>query len=64
MYLEESGQSFAAMSADTFPEGFQHRVKRFDTVGSGGFGQGGDRQGRDGAHLLLLVHQAVLDDLH
>jgi len=42
---------------DALPEGLEHRVEGLDTVRRGGFGEGGDGQGADGPHLLLLVHQ-------
>ena len=62
--LEEGGQALAAVGTDALPQGLEHGVEGLDAVRGGGLGQGGQGQGRDGAHLLLLVHQAVLDDLH
>mmetsp|Transcript_241 Transcript_241/g.846 ORF Transcript_241/g.846 Transcript_241/m.846 type:complete len:825 (-) Transcript_241:710-3184(-) len=62
--LQEGGQALAAVLADALPEGTQHGVEGLDAVGRRGLRQGGEGQGRDGAHLLLLVLEAVRDDVH
>mmetsp|Transcript_24317 Transcript_24317/g.61665 ORF Transcript_24317/g.61665 Transcript_24317/m.61665 type:complete len:665 (+) Transcript_24317:276-2270(+) len=61
--LQEGSQALATVLADALPQRAQHGVKGLDTVGAGGLGQGGERQRGDGAHLLLLVLQAVRNDV-
>eukprot|EP00962_Isochrysis_galbana_P056214 scaffold28112_cov112-Isochrysis_galbana.AAC.2 len=53
--LEEGGQPLAAVLPDALPQRLEHRVEGLDA--------GGERERRDGPHLLLLVAQARLDDL-
>lgn len=46
----------SSVLSDTLPQGFEYGVKGLDTVGRGSLSQGGDGQGTDGPHLLLLIH--------
>mmetsp|Transcript_48257 Transcript_48257/g.149019 ORF Transcript_48257/g.149019 Transcript_48257/m.149019 type:complete len:950 (-) Transcript_48257:252-3101(-) len=62
--LQEGGQALAAVLADALPQGPQHRVEGLNAVGRGGLRQSGQRQRRDGPDLLLLVLEAVGDDVH
>lgn len=43
---------------DTLPKRFEDAVKGLNTIGCGGLSQCCQGQGRDGADLLLLVHQS------
>ena len=61
--LEEGGEAFAAVHLDALPQRLEHRVERLDAVGCGRLGERCERQRGDGAHLLLLVLEAVLDDV-
>mmetsp|Transcript_43295 Transcript_43295/g.113771 ORF Transcript_43295/g.113771 Transcript_43295/m.113771 type:complete len:555 (-) Transcript_43295:926-2590(-) len=61
--LEEGRQPLAAVLPDALPQRLQHRVEGFDPVRRGRLGECGEREGGDGAHLLLLVLQPALDDL-
>ena len=49
---------------DPLPEGFQDIIKRLNSVWGGSFSQGSNGQRCDGLHLLVLVCQTVLDDVH
>ena len=54
----------AAVLANALPERHEHRIEAFDAVGGSSFGERGDAESADGAHLLLLVLEPVPDDLH
>ena len=62
--LREGGQGtyFSTMVTNTLPEGLEDGIEGFNTVGSGGFGESGQRQSGDGADLLLLINQTVFND--
>ena len=49
---------------DSLPEGLQDIIKGLNTIGGSSFSQGSNGQRCDGLHLLILVCQAVLDDVH
>eukprot|EP00968_Pinguiococcus_pyrenoidosus_P024619 scaffold4871_cov260-Pinguiococcus_pyrenoidosus.AAC.6 len=62
--LQEGRQALATVRPDALPERHQHAVEGLDPVGVRGLRQGRDGERGDGAHLLLVVHEAVLDDVH
>mmetsp|Transcript_35590 Transcript_35590/g.84480 ORF Transcript_35590/g.84480 Transcript_35590/m.84480 type:complete len:456 (-) Transcript_35590:1465-2832(-) len=62
--LEEGGEDFAVVRAGTDPQRLQHGVEGLDAVGGSGLRERRQRQRRDRPHLLLLVSEAVLHDLH
>ena len=49
---------------DTLPERLQHIIKGFNAVWRSSFCQGSNGQGCDGLHLLVLIYQTMLDDVH
>mmetsp|Transcript_20615 Transcript_20615/g.45128 ORF Transcript_20615/g.45128 Transcript_20615/m.45128 type:complete len:338 (+) Transcript_20615:1311-2324(+) len=61
--LEERSKTLTAMFADTLPQGPQHCVEGLDAVWRRGLGQSRQRQCCDGPDLLLLVLEAVRDDI-
>lgn len=59
-----SGAACTPEQPDALPEGLQHIIKGLNAVRSSGFGQGSYGQRCDGLHLLVLVSQTMLDDVH
>ena len=51
------GPHLSPVSPDADPERLEDAVERLDAVRCRRLGEGGQRQGRDGAHLLLVIHQ-------
>mmetsp|Transcript_11357 Transcript_11357/g.20623 ORF Transcript_11357/g.20623 Transcript_11357/m.20623 type:complete len:664 (+) Transcript_11357:201-2192(+) len=62
--LEEGGEALAPVLLDPLPQRPQHAVERLDSVRVGGLREGGEGQGANSADLLLLVGQALRDDVH
>mmetsp|Transcript_9935 Transcript_9935/g.17046 ORF Transcript_9935/g.17046 Transcript_9935/m.17046 type:complete len:337 (-) Transcript_9935:2069-3079(-) len=62
--LEEGGEHLPAVLRDALPQRLEYRVKRLNAVGGRRLRQRRQRQRADGAHLLVLVHEPVLHDLH
>uniref|UniRef100_A0A2M3ZTH8 Putative secreted peptide n=1 Tax=Anopheles braziliensis TaxID=58242 RepID=A0A2M3ZTH8_9DIPT len=62
--FQECRQTLTTMRTDTLPEGFQHGIERFDTVRGGRFSERCQRECRNRAYLLLLVHQTVLNNFN
>ena len=49
---------------DPLPERLQDIIKGLNSIGGSSFSQGSNGQGRDGLHLLVLICQTMLDDVH
>mmetsp|Transcript_8558 Transcript_8558/g.17750 ORF Transcript_8558/g.17750 Transcript_8558/m.17750 type:complete len:1008 (+) Transcript_8558:1222-4245(+) len=62
--LEERRQHLPAVLADALPQRLEHRVERFNAVGGRRLGQRRQRQRTNCPHLLVLVDEPVLHDLH
>mmetsp|Transcript_64871 Transcript_64871/g.127370 ORF Transcript_64871/g.127370 Transcript_64871/m.127370 type:complete len:523 (-) Transcript_64871:1273-2841(-) len=62
--LEERSQHFPAVLANALPQGAQHGIERLDAVRVRSLGERGEGERANGAHLLLVVDEPVLDDLH
>mmetsp|Transcript_25028 Transcript_25028/g.71298 ORF Transcript_25028/g.71298 Transcript_25028/m.71298 type:complete len:651 (-) Transcript_25028:1818-3770(-) len=62
--LQEGRQALATMLADALPEGSQHSVEGLDAVWRGSLSECSQCQGANGTDLLLLILQAVGDDIN
>ena len=59
-----SGKTCTPEQPDPLPEGLQNIIEGFNAIWSSSFSQGRNGQRCDGLHLLVLVCQTVLDDVH
>ena len=62
--MSERVTSRSSNSPNSLPKSHENGIEGLNAVGSGGLGQGSEGEGCDSSHLLLLIHEPILHNLH